>query len=32
MNDIRKIAIKGSSGYCCIDEAHEDKVQITPNR
>lgn len=27
---IIKIVIKGASGYCCIDEAFNDKVTITP--
>lgn len=30
MADIIKIVIKGSSGYCCADEAYNDKVTITP--
>ena len=30
MNDIVKIVIKGASGYCCVDEAYNDKVTITP--
>lgn len=30
MPEIVKIIIKGSSGYCCIDEAYIDKVVITP--
>ena len=30
MKDIIKIVIKGASGYCCIDEAYNDKVTITP--
>lgn len=29
MPDINRIAIKGSSGYCCVDEAFNDKVTIT---
>ena len=30
MADILKIVIKGSSGYCCAEEAFNDKVTITP--
>lgn len=30
MKDIVKIVIKGASGYCCVDEAYNDKVTITP--
>lgn len=30
MADIVRIVIKGSSGYCCVDEAFNDKVTITP--
>ena len=30
MEDIIKIVIKGLSGYCCVDEAYNDKVTITP--
>lgn len=30
MEDIIKIVIKGVSGYCCVDEAYNDKVTITP--
>lgn len=30
MADISKIAIKGASGYCCSDEAYNDKITITP--
>lgn len=30
MADIVRIVIKGSSGYCCFDEAFNDKVTITP--
>ena len=29
MSDIVKIIIKGASGYCCSDEAYNDKVTIT---
>lgn len=29
MPDIVKIIIKGASGYCCSDEAYNDKVTIT---
>lgn len=29
MSDIIKIVIKGASGYCCSDEAYNDKVTIT---
>lgn len=29
MVDIIRIVIKGSSGYCCYDEAYNDKVTIT---
>lgn len=29
MPDINRIVIKGSSGYCCVDEAFNDKVTIT---
>lgn len=29
MADIKKITIKGSSGYCCADEAFNDEVTIT---
>ena len=29
MADIIKIVIKGTSGYCCSDEAYNDKVTIT---
>lgn len=29
MPDIIRIVIKGSSGYCCVDEAFNDKVIIT---
>ncbi len=29
MLDITRIVIKGSSGFCCIDEAFKDKVTIT---
>lgn len=29
MEDIIKIVIKGASGYCCSDEAYNDKVTIT---
>ena len=29
MPDIIKIVIKGASGYCCSDEAYNDKVTIT---
>jgi len=28
--DIIKIVIKGASGYCCSDDAYNDKVTITP--
>ena len=28
MSEIKTIVIKGCSGYCCIDEAFEDKVTI----
>lgn len=31
MKDIIKIVIKGASGYCCIDEAFNDKMTITPD-
>ncbi len=30
MAEIKKIMIKGASGYCHIDESFEDKVSITP--
>jgi hypothetical protein len=30
MSDIVRIVIKGSSGFCCVDEAFNDKVTITP--
>lgn len=30
MVTIERIVIKGASGYCCIDEAFNDKVIITP--
>lgn len=30
MPEIERIVIKGASGYCCIDEAFNDKVTITP--
>lgn len=30
MADIIRIVIKGSSGYCCAEEAFNDKVTITP--
>lgn len=30
MADIIRIVMKGSSGYCCVDEAFNDKVTITP--
>ena len=30
MADIIRIVIKGSSGYCCVNEAFNDKVTITP--
>lgn len=26
---INRITIKGASGYCCVDEAYEDKISIT---
>ena len=29
MAEITRIVIKGSSGYCCYDEAFNDKVTIT---
>lgn len=29
MSDIIRIVIKGASGYCCSDEAYNDKVTIT---
>ena len=29
MAEITRIIIKGSSGYCCVDEAFNDKVTIT---
>lgn len=29
MEDIIRIVIKGASGYCCIDEAYNDKITIT---
>lgn len=29
MKDIIKIVIKGASGYCCYDEAYNDKLSIT---
>lgn len=29
MKEIVRIVIKGSSGYCCYDEAYNDKVTIT---
>ena len=29
MKDIVKIVIKGTSGYCCVDEAYNDKLVIT---
>lgn len=29
MADIVKIVIKGSSGYCSLDEAYKDKISIT---
>lgn len=29
MNEISKIVIKGSSGYCCADEAYSDKISVT---
>ncbi|MCC0645673.1 hypothetical protein KGF41_15540 [Clostridioides sp. ZZV14-6150] len=29
MLEIVRIVIKGSSGYCCVDEAFKDKVTIT---
>lgn len=25
-----KIVIKGTSGYCCIEKAYNDKITITP--
>ena len=28
---IKRITLKGASGYCCIDEAYEDKLIITPD-
>ena len=31
MADIIRIVIRGSSGYCCSDEAFNDKVTITPD-
>ncbi len=31
MAEIIRIVIKGSSGYCCVDEAFKDKVTITEN-
>lgn len=31
MLDIVKIVIMGASGYCCVDEAYNDKVSITPD-
>ncbi len=31
MNDVIRIVLKGSSGYCCVDEAYEDKITITPS-
>ena len=31
MEKIIKIVIKGSSGFCCIDQAYEDKVTLTSN-
>lgn len=30
VKDIIKIVIKGTSGFCCVDEAYNDKVTITP--
>lgn len=30
MPEIERIVIKGASGYCCIDEAFNDKVTIMP--
>lgn len=30
MADIIKMVIKGASGYCCSDEAYNDKITITP--
>jgi hypothetical protein len=29
MIEISKIVIKGTSGYCCADEAYSDKVTVT---
>ena len=29
MADIVKIVLKGLSGYCCVDEAYEEKISIT---
>ncbi|MBQ4530039.1 MAG: hypothetical protein IJA36_05455 [Lachnospiraceae bacterium] len=29
MADIVRIVIKGASGYCCLDDAFNDKVTIT---
>ncbi len=31
MAEITRIVIKGSSGFCCIEEAYTDKVTITPD-
>ena len=31
MKEITKIVIKGTSGYCHVDEGYEDKIIITPN-
>ena len=31
MEEIAKIVIKGSSGFCYIDQAYEDKTTLTPN-
>ncbi len=31
MNDVIRMVLKGSSGYCCVDEAYEDKLTITPS-
>lgn len=32
MKEITRIVIKGSSGYCCADEAYEDKLTIENNK
>ena len=31
MAEIVRIVIKGTSGYCCVDEAYNDKLVITPD-